>query len=116
YNGSASFPAGPVAVAEDTDLAFDGAAGANHAGPITVTDVDVNETPGPNNTVQVALAVGGGTLTLGTTAGLVFGGGANGSAAMTVTGTLADVNAALATLTYRGDPNFNGPDTLTVTT
>ena len=35
---------------------------------------------------------------------------------MTITGTAAQINAALAGLSYTGNLNFNGPDTLTVTT
>ena len=33
----------------------------------------------------------------------------------TITGTLAEVNLALASVYYLGDPNFCGPDTLTMT-
>ena len=35
---------------------------------------------------------------------------------MTIAGTLADINAALAGLSYTGNLDFNGLDTLTVTT
>ena len=35
---------------------------------------------------------------------------------MTITGTAAQINTALAGLSYTGNLNFNGPDTLTVTT
>ena len=35
---------------------------------------------------------------------------------MTITGTAAQINAALAGLSYTGNLNFNGSDTLTVTT
>ena len=35
---------------------------------------------------------------------------------MTITGTAAQINAALAGLAYTGNPNFNGGDTLTVAT
>ena len=35
---------------------------------------------------------------------------------VTITGTAAEINAALAGLTYTGNLNFNGSDTLTVTT
>ena len=35
---------------------------------------------------------------------------------MTITGTAAQINAALAGLSYSGNLNFNGADTLTVTT
>ena len=40
--------------------------------------------------------------------------GANGSATLTLSGTQAQINAALATLSYQGSLNFNGSDTLTV--
>lgn len=42
----------------------------------------------------------GGTLSLGTTTGLTFVSGANNSMQMVVQGTLANINAALAKLTY----------------
>ena len=35
---------------------------------------------------------------------------------MTFRGTVAEVNAALSGLTYLGDANYNGPDTLQITT
>ncbi|MFV2068618.1 MAG: hypothetical protein ACC645_16735 [Pirellulales bacterium] len=35
-------------------------------------------------------------------------------ATMTFTGSLADVDTAIANLDYRGNANFNGPDTLTI--
>ena len=40
----------------------------------------------------------------------------NGSASVTITGTAAQINAALAGLAYTGNLNFNGGDTLTVVT
>ena len=50
--------------------------------------------------------------------GLTFTAGANGSAAMTVQGTLANINAALNGLTYTPPSNLtnNGSDTLTLVT
>ena len=38
-----------------------------------------------------------------------------GEASVTFTGTAADINAALTTLSYQGDLDFNGTDTLNVT-
>ena len=64
------------------------------------------------NPLTVTLAVGEGDLTLGTTDGLTFDAGINGSGSMTITGTEADLNAALATLIYQGDQDFNGADAL----
>ena len=40
----------------------------------------------------------------------------NGTASVTITGTAAQINAALVGLTYTGNLNFNGADTLTVAT
>ena len=40
----------------------------------------------------------------------------NGTASVTLAGTAAQINAALAGLTYTGNPDFNGGDTLTVAT
>ncbi|HWI64816.1 MAG TPA: tandem-95 repeat protein [Symbiobacteriaceae bacterium] len=86
---------------EDTDLTVSG---------IAVTDLDVAA-----GTLKVDVAVAHGTVALGSTTGLTFTTGANGQATMQFTGTLANVNAALATLTYRGEANYNGADTLSVT-
>ena len=40
----------------------------------------------------------------------------NGTASVTITGTAAQINTALAGLAYTGNLNFNGGDTLTVAT
>jgi hypothetical protein len=76
---------------------------------ITIADIDVgsgNET--------VTLTVTGGTLALGSTAGLTSF--TNNAASITLTGTVANVNAAMNGLTYTGNLNFNGTDTLVVST
>ena len=41
--------------------------------------------------------------------------GANGSSTLTLSGTQAQINAALASLSYQGTLNYTGPDTLTLT-
>jgi VCBS repeat-containing protein len=89
---------------EDTPLTF-GAASGN---AITVSDVDAN-----GQAETVTLAVQHGTLTLKTENNLVVGN--DGSATVTLTGTLADINAALDGLIYTPDANYNGTDTLAVT-
>lgn len=66
--------------------------------------------------VQVTLGVGSGILTLSGVTGLTFNSGTNGSAAMTFTGTQADVNAALSGLVYDPVDSFEGAATLTITT
>ncbi|MEZ6135354.1 MAG: LamG-like jellyroll fold domain-containing protein [Pirellulaceae bacterium] len=69
-----------------------------------------------NDRLQVYLQVNNGTLTLSQTTGLSILGGANGSSFMTLQGTESDLNAALNGLTYTPTANYNGADTLTVTT
>jgi hypothetical protein len=92
---------------EDTTLVFSTANG----NPISLGDVDAG-----SGELAVTLSVAHGTLTLGGTSGLTFTAGSNGSASMTFSGTLADLNTALAGLAYQPTANFNGADTLTITT
>ncbi|GAB6405877.1 VCBS domain-containing protein [Pseudomonas sp. MHK4] len=82
---------------------------------ISVADIDVDRDPNVNDrNITVTLQVTRGTLLLGAAVPGVTVGGAN-SATLTLTGTLANVNTALAGLFYLGNANFNGTDTLTVT-
>ena len=78
---------------------------------ISVADSDAGSNP-----VKVTLSVSHGILTLSGTTGLSFSIGANGTAAMTFTGTLTDVNTALAGTQYTPTTAYVGADTLTITT
>jgi hypothetical protein len=95
-------------VLEDTSLAITG---------VSVTDVDANPA---SDVVQVTLGVAHGTLTVATN--VLTGPGAitgNGTGSVVLSGTLNAINATLAEangLAYQGNLNFNGSDTLTVTT
>ena len=79
---------------------------------ISISDVDAgagNET--------VTLSVFNGALTLNGTAGLAFTvGDGTADATMTFSGTVAAINTALNGLSYLGNLNFNGSDTLNITT
>lgn len=66
-------------------------------------------------TMTVTLGITNGTLTLSTLSGITITSGANGSAAMTFTGTPAAINTALTGLTYTPTANFFGSSTLTFT-
>jgi hypothetical protein len=101
-------PFGPVFAFEDTPRAIAG---------VNVSDADAG-----TGTVVVTLAVTRGVLTIstgtvgGVTAGQVSG---NGTRSVTLTGTVAAINATLADgigPLYIPDPNTNGNDTLTITT
>src|SRR6185503_11664099 len=55
-----------------------------------------------------------GTLNVSLAGGASIMAGANGSASLSLWGTQAQINAALATLSYQGNADFSGSDTLTV--
>lgn len=95
---------GGQTVNEDSKLVFSGGNGNG----VSISDAD-------GNTETVTLDVLHGALTLGSTTGLT-GLSGNGTASVTFTGTVAQANAALSGLTYKGVLDFNGLDTLTVTT
>ena len=87
---------GAQTVAEDTILPIAG---------VSVADVD-------SSALTTTLSVANGILTVTAGAGVT----GNGTASVTITGTAAQINAALAGLAYTGNLNFNGADTLTVAT
>ncbi len=93
-----------LSVFEDGNLPFS-------PGAIATSDADNNGT----DPVEVSLSAASGNLILGSTAGLTFTAGGNNSLSMTFQGRLADINAALSTLTYLPTANFFGADTLTLT-
>jgi hypothetical protein len=90
--------------AEDTNIVFDAA----HDNAIRVSDLGAG---GASETLT--LTVLHGALTLATTSNLSIVANAGGSS-IQVTGTLADINAALDGLIYRPDQDYNGTDTLTL--
>ncbi|WP_235007734.1 VCBS domain-containing protein [Caballeronia humi] len=77
---------------------------------ITISDVDAGA-----GTMQVTLSALHGTLSLSALPAGVTESGAN-TAALTLTGNLTSLNAALANLLYLGQANYNGTDTLTINT
>jgi hypothetical protein len=68
-----------------------------------------------SNTDSLTLKVNEGTLALGSTTGLSFPSGSNGSGSMTISGTLTNLNAALNRLVYTPNPGYVGTDTLGLT-
>jgi hypothetical protein len=79
---------------------------------LSISDVDAG-----SSSVTVTLAVTNGTINVGTGTDVTLTG--NNSASVTLTGTVANINALLATtnaVTYAPTLHFNGTDTLTMTT
>ena len=87
---------GAQTVAEDTILPIAG---------VSVADID-------SSALTTTLSVAHGILNVTAGAGVT----GNGTASVTIAGTAAQINAALAGLAYTGNLDFNGADTLTVAT
>ena len=88
-----------LAVNEDETLTFG-------QGTLVLTDVDSGATP-----ISLTLSVTSGTLSLAA-AGLT--GTGNGTRSLSYTGTVDALQAALDSLTYQGNLNFNGGDKLNI--
>ena len=95
---------GTVTVAEETETSISG---------ISISDLDSS-----TGNLTTRLTVTNGVLKVTLQGGAIISVGSNNSSAFTLLGTQADINATLATLTYRGDTDVTGvnADTLTVTT
>jgi hypothetical protein len=93
-------------VNENASLTF---SAANH-NAITLTDGAAT-----GSSDSLTLSVTHGTLTLGSTTGLTFSSGSNGSVSMTVKGSLAHLNAALSGLKFTPTTRFSGSASLVVT-
>ena len=80
---------------------------------ISISDVDSD-----TSNVQETLSVSNGTLTLVTgLGGITFvDSTSNGEATLSFTGSVSAINTALAGLTYQPTTNYNGSDTLNITT
>ena len=87
---------GPQSIDEEATLPIAG---------VSVTDAD-------SPALTTTLTVSSGTINVTTGPGVSN----NDSASVIITGTLTDINTALAGLSYTGNLNLNGADTLTVTT
>jgi VCBS repeat-containing protein len=94
---------GAQTVAEDTILPIAG---------VSVADIDSSALSIASSALTTTLSVANGILNV--TAGPGVTG--NGTASVTIAGTAAQINTALAGLAYAGNLNFNGADTLTVAT
>lgn len=81
------------------------------ANAVSVADPDIG-----TSSMLVTLSATNGTLSLGSTTGLTFSTG-DGlvDTTMVFTGTLTNVNAALATLSYISNQGYVGPATITIT-
>jgi hypothetical protein len=92
---------------EDTGLVFSAARG----NAIRIGDPDAG-----SNLVQVMLTASNGILTLAQISGLSFSAGIDGSSAMTFTGTIDNINAALNGMLLGAPANYAGPASVQIVT
>ena len=112
YNSLNSMPATAQSVNEDSTLQFSAA----NSNQIQVVDSGSGVVLDPNN-VQVSLSITNGVLSLVNTSDVTFTtGDGNNDTAMEFNGTLADVNAALATINFIPNANYFGTAQLTMIT
>ncbi len=76
--------------------------------------ISVADASAGTNADSLTLSVAHGTLTLPSTSGLTITAGANGSASLTVSGTVTSLNAALNGLIYQPTAGYTGSDSLAV--
>lgn len=97
----------PATAAATEDTAFTFSTGAGTA--IAIADADAG-----TGALRVTLTASTGALTLASTTGLTFTSGANGTASMTVEGTLNDLVDALDGLSFLAAADFHGTATLQI--
>ena len=100
-----------VNMSEDSTVVFDGGSGAGHAAKIVFADSDTFSST--NNTVTIT--VPSGKVAIGNLSGAVISGGADNSGTVTLTGSLANINAALASLRYTPDADYNSTNPVPLT-
>ena len=81
-------------------------------GSLNITGVSTSDPDGNLATTQ--LTVTNGVLNVSLAGGATISGGANGSSTLTLSGTAAQINAALASIGYQPTANYFGPAVLTV--
>jgi hypothetical protein len=89
-----------------------GAQVVNEDTALSIAGLSVNDVDG--NLAITQLSVASGTLNVSLAGGASISAGGNGTGTLTLAGTQAQVNVALAALSYQGNLNFNGADVLTV--
>lgn len=102
-------------VVDPPDLTVTGPAirSVNEDTQLSLGGVSVSAPDAGTSTIEVSLSALQGILTLQNTTGLTVN--SNGTSTVTVQGSQTAINAALTSLNYQGNLNYNGPDTITLT-
>ena len=79
---------------------------------LAIAGVSVSDVDGDQLTTTLTVINGTASVTAGTGAGI----GNNGTATITLSGTAAQINAALAGLTFTSTPDYHGPASVQIST
>ena len=84
----------------------------------SISGISVNDPDALGDNISTQLSVSNGILNVTTSGSATISAGSNGSASLTILGSQSDVNATLASLTYRGNQDVNGTaaDSLSIST
>ncbi len=90
----------------------------NENAALSLSGISVSDGPNTADLLHTVLTVSHGNINVDTTTGVTIVGGASGSSSVTLSGTAAQITAALASTStnYTGTLNYYGPDSLSVTT
>ncbi|WP_151193823.1 DUF4347 domain-containing protein [Cysteiniphilum sp. JM-1] len=81
-----------------------------------ITGLFVSDVDAGSSTINTTLSVTNGTLDVSLAGGASIISGANNSTNITLSGTITQINAALATVQYQSNLHYNGADVLTILT
>ena len=86
--------------------------------PASIAGISISDNDAAGGDLTTRLMVSNGTLDVTLAGSATISAGANGSSDLTIQGTIADINASLASLTYTGNLNLSGiaADSLVVRT
>ena len=117
-DGNHTSASASISVADAATITETGVTTGNFSGyentAIPLTGISVSDSNTNDGTLKTTLSVTHGTISIGSTSGSATVSG-NGSGTVTLTGTAAQIDTSLGNVSYTGNFNFTGSDTLSVT-
>src|SRR6516165_6892240 len=117
-DGNHTSASASISVADAATITETGVTTGNFSGyentAIPLTGISVSDSNTNDGTLKSTLSVTHGTISIGSTSGSATVSG-NGSGTVTLTGTAAQIDTSLGNVSYTGNFNFTGSDTLSVT-
>ena len=104
-----------AAVNDAPVLTVPGSQTADESTSLAISGISVADVDAASGAVKITMSVIHGRMTLAQTSGLTFTtGDGTSDTSMVFTGTLTNVNAALATINYLANTDYTGADTLSI--